>query len=159
MDTGFNRELDHYTLNVNVIIGKGGMKQKVWRLWNKCSHNVPNPQIHSCSLQTCPRAAARRSSISKWWEANTAKQNMRPNNRKQQHSFAQSLYCDNLSGSNLEIMNYISHKSRSLLISGTGTRFVVYETCKNGVITLYKSIRALQLCTMCFAKQIKWCLW
>ena len=100
------------------------------------------------------------------WEANTAtgarnsfhNKNKSPNSRKQLRSFARSLYCDNLSGSNLEIMNYISRKSCSLLISGSGTRFVVYETCENRVITLYKSIRALRLCTMCFPKQIKWCL-
>lgn len=82
-----------------------------------------------------------------------------PTAEKQLRSFAWSLYCDNLSGSNLEIMNYISRKSCSLLISGSGTRFVVYETIENGVITLYKSIRAFQLCTMCFPKQIKWRLW
>lgn len=56
-------------------------------------------------------------------------------------------------------MNYISNKSCSLLISGSGTRFVVYETIENAVITLYKSIRALQMFTMYFPKQIKWCLW
>lgn len=67
---------------------------------------------------------------------------------KQLRSFARSLYCDNLSASNLEIMNYISRKSCRLLISGSGTRFVVHETIENGLITLYKSIRALQMCTM-----------
>lgn len=56
-------------------------------------------------------------------------------------------------------MNYISFKACSFLISGSGSRFVVYETFQNGVITLYKSIKALRLCTLCFPKQIKWCLW
>lgn len=131
-------------------------------------NNVKKGRIVSLlCLASCPKSTAQgtqhcHSLRGKHCDQHSAffsEQNKRPNSRKQLRSFAWSLYCDNLSGSNLEIMNYISRKSCSLLISGSGTRFVVYETIENGVITLYKSIRALQLCTMYFPKQIKRCLW
>lgn len=82
-----------------------------------------------------------------------------PGHRTQLRSFAWSLCCDNFSASNLKIMNYIRSKYCCFLIGGSGTRFVIYEAIENGVITLYKLIRALQTCTVCFPKQIKWCLW